>query len=269
MAGVPRVRISASISASISATVAGGLAASLLLVGCGSGSDGPDASAPRPPSASTPRPGATAEPSVAAVPGTTAGPTAAGPTEAEPTHRPRRHKVGTLQPRMRLTTGAHLLDAERLPALGDRTWAVAATGPEDPERDRAVGACHNTLLGTIGAVETTRRTFTADDRATATQVVARFADARSAWRAHQVLIAWREDCAERLGRADVGPMEPVTVQVGTGEAYRTAAGKRAAGLGILRTGAYLSLVEVTTGAGHYPASWDPARVAVRRIARTF
>ena len=101
------------------------------------------------------------------------------------------------------------------------------------------------------------------------EALARFADARSAWRAHQVLIAWREDCAERLGRADVGPMEPVTVQVGTGEAYRTAAGKRAAGLGILRTGAYLSLVEVTTGAGHYPASWDPARVAVRRIARTF
>lgn len=266
---MPRVRISASISAAI----AGGLAASMLLTGCGSGSDGPDASAPRPPSASSARPNAPAEPGAPVEPRVTAEPRATtdptGPTAAEPPHRHRRHKVGSLQPRMRLTTGAHLLDADRLPALGDRTWAVAATGPEDPERDRAVGACQKTLLGTIGAVEVTRRTFTADDRATATQVVARFADARSAWRAHQVLIAWREDCAERLDHADVGPMEPVTVPVGTGESYRTAAGRRAAGLGILRTGAYLALVEVATGAEQYPAPRDPARVAVRRIARTF
>jgi len=163
---------------------------------------------------------------------------------------------------MRLTTAAHLLDADTLPALGDRTWTVTTTGPEDPERDPAVGACQKTALDTIGAIETVRRSFTAPGRAAATQVVARFADARSAWRAHQVLISWREDCAERLDGADVGPMRSVTVDAGTGDAYRTAAGRRAAGLGILRSGPFLTLVEVATGDDDYPARRDPARAAV-------
>jgi hypothetical protein len=252
MAGVPRVRTSS--------LIAVGLAASLLLVGCASGTDAPDSSAPQP----APTPTVSAEPGATPEP-----PAPEQTTSAEPTRKPRGHKVGTLQPRMRLRTTEHLLDAQRLPTLGDRAWAVGATGPEDPEQDAAVGACQKTLLGTLGAVETVRRTFTAPDRVTATQVVARFADARSAWRAHGVLVAWREDCAERLDRADVGPLEPVTVRAGTGEAYRTVTRKQAAGLGILRTGSYLTLVEVTAGPEHYPGSWDPARVALRRAARTF
>ena len=142
-------------------------------------------------------------------------------------------------------------------------------GGAPPDRDPAVGACQKTLLGTIGAVETVRRTYTAADRVSATQVVARFADSRSAWRAHQVLIAWRDDCADRVDRADVGPMEPVTVRTGTAESYRTAERRHAAGLGILRTGSYLTLVEVTARSERYPDSWDPARVALRRVARTF
>jgi hypothetical protein len=170
---------------------------------------------------------------------------------------------------MRLITAAHLLEADKMPALGAGPWAVAATGPEDPERDPAVGACQKTLLGSIGAVETVRRTFTAPGRLSATQVVGRFADARSAWRAHQVLVAWRDDCADRLDGSDVGPLRPIDVPSGTGESYRTAARTRAAGLAILRTGDYLTLVEVTAGAEHYPTAWDPARVAVRRVARTF
>lgn len=169
---------------------------------------------------------------------------------------------------MRLETAAHLLDADGLPALGAGTWVVADTGPEDPEQDSAVGACQKTLLGTIGAVETVRRTFTAPGRLRATQVVARFADSRSAWRAHEVLASWRDDCAARVG-GDVGPLEPLDVHAGTGESYRTAARKRAAGLGILRAGSYVTLIEVTAGTEHYPTGWDPARVAVRRVARTF
>jgi hypothetical protein len=69
--------------------------------------------------------------------------------------------------------------------------------------------------------------------------------------------------------AAVGPLEPVSVRTGTGDSYRGSFRARSAGLGILRTGSYLTLVEVAaTGAG-YPTRWDPARVAVRRIARTF
>lgn len=258
MTGVPRVRT----TSQIAALVVGGLTASLLLAGCGSGGDGPGAAEPvvTPSTRSTPSapPTATAEP-----------PAPDASTTARPARKPRGHKAGALQPRARATAAEHLLDADRLPTLGERTWAIDTTGPEDPDRDPAVGACQKTLLGTIGAVETVRRTYTAADQVSATQVVARFADSRSAWRAHQVLVAWRDDCAERVDRADVGPLEPVTVRTGTAESYRTAKRKRAAGLGILRTGSYLTLVEVTARSERYPDSWDPARVALRRVARTF
>ncbi|HEY0950201.1 hypothetical protein [Nocardioides sp.] len=242
------------------------LAAALVLAGCGTGGDGSDAS--------TRQPTSHASRSPAAPPTTSGGPDHAASQQpsAPPSssaHRHRRHKVGALQPRMRLTTAAHLLDADTLPALDERTWTVADTGPEDPEQDAAVGACQKTVLDTIGAIETVRRSFTAPGRAGATQVVARFADARSAWRAHQVLISWQEDCAERVGGTDVGPVRSVTVAAGTGDAYRTAAGRRASGLGILRSGPFLTLVEVTTGDDDYPDRRDPARAAVRRIARTF
>ncbi len=257
MTGVPRVRT----TSQITALVVGGLTASLLLAGCGSGGDGPGAVEPVVTASARSAPSA---------PAATDDPPAPGPSATtRPAHGPRGHKVGALQPRMRATTADHLLDADRLPTLGERTWAVDTTGPEDPDRDPAVGACQKTLLGTIGAVETVRRTYTAADRVSATQVVARFADSRSAWRAHQVLIAWRDDCADRVDRADVGPMEPVTVRTGTAESYRTAERRHAAGLGILRTGSYLTLVEVTARSERYPDSWDPARVALRRVARTF
>ena len=136
--------------------------------------------------------------------------------------------------------------------------------------DSPVGACQKTDLVTIGAMETSLRTFTADD-ATATQVVARFADTRSAWRAHKVLAAWREDCAERLGRSavNIGPLAEIRVPIGTGASYRAAYRKSTAGLGILRTGTYLTVLEITAESGDYPERWEPARVAVRRVARTF
>lgn len=268
MAGVPRVRTTSQVAASrFAALVVGGLTAALLLAGCGTSGDGAGAGEPVVTASARSTPSApTTEP--------TAGPTAGPPAPessvtTRPARTPRGHKVGSLQPRARATTAEHLLDADRLPTVGERAWVVDATRPEDPDRDPAVGACQKTVLGTIGAIETVRRTFTAPDRVSATQVVARFADARSAWRAHQVLVAWRDDCSERLDRADVGPMEPVTVHTGTAESYRTAARKQAAGLGILRTGRYLTLVEVTARSQRYPDSWDPARVALRRVARTF
>ena len=168
---------------------------------------------------------------------------------------------------------AHLLTAAQVPALTrgtDRSgWTVGATGPEDSV---SVGACQKTSLETIGAVTAVRRTFTpaGDARGTATQVVARFADRKSAWRAHEVLRSWHEDC-----EAEVGPLRTVEVGAGTGENYRVryaATGPtraRLAAFGIVAHGAYLSVVEIKAVRRDFPADKAPARVAVRRISRSF
>jgi hypothetical protein len=191
-------------------------------------------------------------------------PSAEPTASATATRHGGRHKVGSLAPRTRTAADDHLLDADRLPSVGGRTWTVdakPATG--------AVGACQKTDLATIGAVEAASRTFTAADGLAATQVVARFADAKSAWRAHQVLTAWRDDCESRVARSQIGPLEPITVHTGTADGYRGSVRTRAGGLGILRAGDYLTVVEITASDDRYPTSWDPARKAVRRIARTF
>jgi hypothetical protein len=257
--GVLRVRILSLLAVT--------LAASVGVSGCGS-DDRPDA-APRPARATesaTP----TAAPTPAASSAADSASTTPSTAHSAPSS-PGRHKVGALQPRTRAAAPTHLLEAAQLPAVADRAWTVSGTRPEDPVADPAVGACQKTPLGTIGAVEAVRRTFRAAAGQTATQVVARFADAKSAWRAHRVLVAWRDDCESRRSDATVGRLLPVTVVTGTASSYRASYGARprASGLGILRTGAYLTVVEVTTAPESYPTSWDPVRVAVRRIARTF
>ena len=246
----------AAVSRVILATVS--LATALVLGGCGSDGSTPEqASAPEPTPDRTHSASATPEPT--STPTTT-------PTTT-PTRNDRhagRHKVGRLTPHLRTSDDAHLLDADRLPTVGGRAWTVGTDSP-----DGAVGACQKTDLGTIGATAAVGRTFTADDGVSATQVVARFADARSAWRAHQVLVAWRDDCESRVRHAAVGPLTSLSVHTGTGDSYRGTFRARSAGLGILRSGSYLTLVEVAASHDGYPTSWDPARVAVRRIARTF
>lgn len=206
--------------------------------------------------------------------------TPSAPSTPHPGHHGRHHgRNQGVKPAPQLllrAADAHLLPAERVPALGDDfAWTVRASGPEDA---RAIGACQKTSLESIGAVTAVRRKFTSGDRSvSATQVVARFADHVSAARAHAVLLAWRADCEERLdyARKSVGPVRAVRVRAGTGESYRAVFGPRevsrgrTTGLGIVWKGSYLSVVEVTTPAADYPTEWDPARRAVRRIARTF
>ncbi|MGB0099275.1 MAG: hypothetical protein WBP61_03255 [Nocardioides sp.] len=171
-------------------------------------------------------------------------------------------------PPERSAVRTHLLDPERLPALAGREWKVRpGLGHSDAA---AVGACQKTPLNTLGAVATGHRHFTAGRGIRATQVVARFVDPRSAWRAHQVLRAWRADCEERVTHVAVGPLEPVYVRTGTADTYRASYPRSgAAGIAMHRSGAYLTIVEVTATPPRYPASWDPVRKAVRRIARTF
>lgn len=240
----------------------------LLVSGCGS-DDQQAADAPRPAKHAREHHRATPQP-------------AATPTPAAAPSRParpkgNRGKTAPLLPLDRVALNAHLLAEDRLPALQvGFTWRVVGEGPEDTAR---VGACQKTSLESIGAVSAVRRTYAANDArgVTATQVVAGFADAKSAWRAHEVLSAWRADCEERLDypRKEVGPMETVEVATGIGGHYLAAYGAkspstgRVTGFGIVREGSYLSIVEISTPSGDYPSRWDPARAAVRRISRTF
>ena len=191
--------------------------------------------------------------------------------------KPRKgHKPLPAMAQPRPTLDNHLLSAARMPTPAEEvTWEVADSGPEDAA---AVGACQKTALEPIGAVSAVRRAFaSAEGGAVATPVVGRFADRKSAWRAHEVLRAWQADCEDRLdfARTRVGPLRAVTVGSGTGENYRAAYGPRSTdrgwstGLGIVRQGRYLSVVEILTKRAEYPSERDPARAAVRRIARTF
>jgi hypothetical protein len=208
----------------------------------------------------------------------------ASPVAPAPSAAPHQRQKGTKrqkpapvmgQPLHRTTPASHLLTAARMPSPdGDTAWRIADRAPEDA----VVGACQKTDLETIGAVSAVRRTFAAGpDGPWATQVVAEFADPKSAWRAHEVLRAWQADCEDRLdfARTEVGPLRTVDVPAGTGENYRTTYGPRSAGrgwatgLGIVRRGHHLSVVEYRTAAMDYPTDRDPARMAVRRIARSF
>jgi hypothetical protein len=68
-------------------------------------------------------------------------------------------------------------------------------------------------------------------------------------------------------------MEAVPTDPGTAGHYLATYGPRkapaAAGLGILRKGRWLVVVEITADRADYPSAWNPARRAVRRIASTF
>ena len=168
---------------------------------------------------------------------------------------------------------AHLLTAATLPsAAPGADWTVRGTGPESSRR---TGICQEASLVDIGSLHAVIRVFAGPEASglRSRQLVARFADPKSAWRAHQVLRSWHADCEERLDRprTDVSPMEDVDVDAGRGGHYRASYGPKKdtdfAGLGIVRSGKWLSLVEISATEGDYPAAWT--RRAVRRIAATF
>lgn len=127
-----------------------------------------------------------------------------------PRNRPQRPAGNALT--IRTTADAHLIGAGAWGA----DWSIARTVDE---AGRMASRCQRATLYDIGATETRLRDFTSDGPA-AVQAVSRFGDPKSAWRAEQVLVAWREECADQLRRRD-------------------------AALGMVRHGAWLSLVEVT------------------------
>lgn len=130
------------------------------------------------------------------------------------------------------TPDAHLVGAGALGA----GWSVESTGGEG---GRMTTDCQRATLHDIGAMETRVRDFAADG-ASAAQAVSRFGDAKSAWRAEQVLVAWRQDCADQLRRRD-------------------------AALGTVRHGSWLSVFEV---AG-LPEPRKRLRTALAAVEATF
>ena len=188
--------------------LAGALALALLLIaGCGDDTSAredseqqrqrPRAGAKATPSPTPPKP--TSKPSG----GTHERRTVAKPTSPKPTGN-----ALTVQQ----TPDAHLIGAK---ALGAR-WSVEATRAEGSQ---LASDCQRATLHDIGAMETRVRDFAADGPGAA-QAVSRFGDGKSAWRAEQVMIAWRKECADQLRTRD-------------------------AALGTVRHGVWLSVVEVS------------------------
>lgn len=82
----------------------------------------------------------------------------------------------------------------------DLTWSEVHTEPHEPRV--LAGSCHRFPLVSVGAIRVAHRAYVLGQprapRATAEHVVARFADPRTAWRAHEVLLAWHADCGETV-----------------------------------------------------------------------
>lgn len=168
---------------------------------------------------------------------------------------------------------AHLLAASRLPSVtGAGQWREVATGPEGED---PVGLCNRATLSDVGALEVVRRSFGARSEAgpvRAVQLVARFADDASAWRAREVLTAWGRDCEEWLDRrsARLGEVHPVSVPAGDAHAYAARHGeRRASAFGLVRHGRTLTVIHLAAPGERARAARTPARVALRRIAHTF
>jgi hypothetical protein len=168
----------------------------------------------------------------------------------------------------RTRPASHLLATDAMPTAG-AAWSNTATVTDDLS---ILGPCHVTSLVDIGALTAVRRTWASTAGSSgsprAVQVVARFADGQSAWRAHQVLRSWHQDCTAD-DDLDVTAMRTVSVSAGVGTAYRVGQGARATDLGILRKGSWLSVVVLVAPSAHIPQHSSLARTAVKRIASTY
>lgn len=114
-----------------------------------------------------------------------------------------------------------LLDAHELPILDETSWSEARTSNREPSA--LAGTCHHFEMLTIGAGRVAYREFAAADGGAArtTQLVAQFADAKTAWRAFEVLKSWREDCEEELTKYDHSQVGELTrVDAGGSDALR-------------------------------------------------
>jgi hypothetical protein len=171
-----------------------------------------------------------------------------------------------------------LLTADELPAMhGGTDWRVKRTAKEG---DQPSGRCQLTSLTAIGATSALVRTFSSagSDDVGAAQVVAEFADAKSAWRSLEVLKSWRDKCAARLGAgSSVSSLATVGCSPATGHRYlvgtptssTTSASKAFEGIGLVRRGSRISIVLFSAhGSSYtYPVGREPETRAVKAIAQ--
>ena len=210
-----------------------------------------------------------------AQPGKREEPTAAPATPTSPGQKRQKHQAAAGHGPAPAPDGSGEPPADGRPdavAGRETAWRISDPGREDA----VVGACQKTDLETIGAISAVRRSFASGPDG---------AGPRRWWRSSRTPSrrGGRTRCsapgrrtarsgwtspARRSGRRRRGRPRD-------GEGYRTDYGPQSAergwatGLGIVRRGSHLSVVELRTAASDYPTDRDPSRMAVRRIARTF
>lgn len=179
----------------------------------------------------------------------------------------------------RATLPERLLTADELPTLrGAGAWAAIGTSGREPRA--LAGTCHRFSMLSVGAMRVAHRDYraTGGAGARADQLVASFADAKTAWRAFEVLKSWHDDCGDQLrkwDRHDVGPLRPVG---GTGEGhsyllgYGPVNGDAGASYfdseGLVRVGNRVAVLRIAYAGESYPYPRDeePIDAAVRAAA---
>ena len=121
----------------------------------------------------------------------------------------------------RVTLRTRLLDAAALPRVEGRPWVAVRTAQQEPRS--LAGTCHRFSMLSIGAVHAAHRSFRSQDGdVRADHLVATFADAKTAWRAYEVLRSWHSGCAGVLRDYDrhyVGPLREVDTSRGQAQRY--------------------------------------------------
>lgn len=250
----------------LTSSLAAGVLAALVLTSCGddAGDSGDDAVGADPSSAGSSS--ATAPPSASSAESTTPQEVTSAPpspTGSDPTGSASDSPVDDL-----------FLTAEEMPGLNDATaWTEEGT---EPEQGSVFGDCARFTLVDSGAEDAWIRVFTAEGQQKAAQLIATFADAKSAWRAEQTLRGWHRDCAEQIDAevTKVNPIQPVKVASGKAFTYLVQYGKKGAevhhfnGVAVNRNGKRLSVVLINNEGQdyNYASGREPAQRAARAVA---
>ncbi|QNN52435.1 hypothetical protein [Nocardioides mesophilus] len=173
-----------------------------------------------------------------------------------------------------------LLPAPQLPGFNDEFfWTAGRTRASEPRE--LAGTCHKVPLTSIGALDVRHRSYEppTGSVSTASELVAEFADPKTAWRAYQTLLAWHDSCAQRLGdypRADVGAVQQVSVPRGSAGWFLLTYGPigdepdvmahDAQGLALVGRRVVVLEMALYGPSYDYPAGQEPMVEAVRRAA---
>lgn len=264
-----------------------GLTLTFAVTGCGGGTKDRTQESP---SASTTSASPTPAPSESPSESPTESPT--GPATGSPSTPPEPSKSEPPEPKptedsRRLADQP--LSAQEVPGFNaEYSWTVASN--RTSEGRQLVGTCHKFAMTSIGAAKVAVRTYQAapqlDDRdSTAANLVAEFADTRTAKRAYEVLKSWSGQCAEELVKHethDIGKLQSVQLPAGLSPAtaaadwylltYGPVKGDQDAAYfdaqGMTRVGKRVSVLEMRSAGQdyNYRAGQEPMAKAVKASA---